>query len=505
MYSVFDEGPFPACPAQFNLAAYVLARAGDLPEKDALVLSGPEGNVSWTYAALQRAVLGTATGLLRAGLQDGDRLLIRLGNSVDFPIVFLGAIAAGIVPVPTSSQLTAPEVDAQIDILQPTAILHAPQVACPAHSNIIPVQDAQHWRGFKPATPAPGDPNRLAYIVFTSGTAAEPKAVAHAHRAIWARRMMIDDWASLRESDRLMHAGAFNWTYTLGTGLLDPWVSGATALIPQEGVKPDELMTLLGRTNATIFASSPGVYRKVLKQLDKIDLPHLRHGLSAGEKLAPETAARWRTATGTEIFEAYGLSECSTFISGAPGRPATPDALGRPQRGRRVALMDKTGPVPLGAPGTIALHKDDPGLMLGYLNAPAETAARFHGDWFLTGDQAIADNQFQLTYLGRSDDLINAGGLRVSPLEIEKVLLEVPGVTGAAAVEARLRSDTSVIAAFYTAPTPVDDSTFEGYVTQKLARFKHPRLYIHLADLPTGANGKIMRRRLRARFEDQDD
>jgi acyl-coenzyme A synthetase/AMP-(fatty) acid ligase len=114
------------------------------------------------------------------------------------------------------------------------------------------------------------------------------------------------------------------------------------------------------------------------------------------------------------------MSEVSTFISASPARPAPPGASGYPQPGRRVAVLDADGaPVPRGAPGTLAVHRDDPGLFLGYLNQPEDTAARFAGDWFLTGDTVSMADDGAITYLGRDDDMMNAGGYRVSPLEVE--------------------------------------------------------------------------------------
>ncbi|MFK7870433.1 MAG: class I adenylate-forming enzyme family protein [Roseobacter sp.] len=505
MLSVFDQGAHAPCPSPFNLTEYVLGAANSPDAATALRLVGADSAEVWTYGALRRAVFGTASGLLGHGLRAGDILLMRVGNSVDFPILFLAAIAVGVVPVPTSAQLTEREVARQIEVLAPKAIVRAPGIACPPTANTIALDTARGWRDSPAAAPVKGEADRLAYIVFTSGTSGTPRAVAHAHRAVWARRMMIDDWAGLRATDRLMHAGAFNWTYTLGTGLLDPWTCGATAIIPQEGTPTRALMPLLAREKATVFAAAPGVYRQMLRDTPEARLPDLRHGLSAGEKLATSLAERWQAVTRTPIFEAYGMSECSTFISSSPDRPARPNALGQPQRGRKLAVVDARGPVALGMPGTIAVHQSDPGLMLGYLGDKEATQARFQGEWFLTGDQAVADNAFHITYLGRDDDMINAGGLRVSPIEIESVLNAHPCITASAAVEARISDDTAVIALYYTAAAKVDETALHGYVSDKLARYKQPRLYFHLAELPAGANGKIHRRVLRDRSKAEND
>jgi acyl-coenzyme A synthetase/AMP-(fatty) acid ligase len=506
MTAIFDQGPPTPCPAPFNLAAHALARAHDRREKVALAILRASGAERWSYARLEAAVRGTGTGLLAQGLVPGDRVLMRLGNTVEFPIAYLGAIAVGLVPIPTSSQLTAPEVTGIIGTTAPRLILRGAGVACPETE--IPVLDEaalDAMRALPPADYHMGDPDRLAYIIYTSGTSGTPRAVCHAHRAIWARQMMYDGWYGLCEDDRLCHAGAFNWTFTLGTGLMDPWTMGATALIPAPDAAAEQLPLLLRRHDATIFAAAPGVYRKMLKPEGALSLPRLRHGLAAGEKLSEAIRDRWKAATGTAIHEAYGMSECSTFISGSPARPAPPGTLGRPQAGRRVAIMGERGPVAHGAEGTIAVHRSDPGLMLGYMGAPEATAAKFNGDWFLTGDQGAMAEDGAITYLGRADDMMNAGGYRVSPLEVEAVLATCPGVTQVAVTDIAVKEDARVIMAFYTGPAPLDPATLDAHARARLAGYKCPRGFFHVKSLPTGANGKLLRRALRPIYEALDD
>lgn len=504
MLSVFDQGPWPDCPAPFNFAAHVLRRTGDLPDKIALAVLGPARAERWSYAKLEAAVRGTGTGLLHAGLEPGDIVLMRLGNTVEFPIAYLGAIAAGLVPVPTSSQLTAPEVARMIETLRPAAILRAEGVACPKAPGTPMIDEAalEAMRDLPPCAYQMGAPDRLAYIVYTSGTSGKPRAVCHAHRAIWARGMMHEGWYGLTESDRLCHAGAFNWTYTLGTGLMDPWSAGATALIPAPGTDPAQLPLLLKRHDATIFAAAPGVYRKILTQGARIDLPKLRHGLSAGEKLSETIRSAWNEATGTRLYEAFGMSECSTFISAAPGRPARPGTLGAPQQGRRVAIVDDSGqPVPLGEDGTIAVSRRDPGLMLGYYGAEAETEARFRGEWFLTGDHGAMGEDFQIEYHARVDDMMNAGGYRVSPLEVEAALHDFPGLTEIGVTDIEVKADARLIGAFYVSPEPLDEAALAAYAAERLARYKQPRLWMRIEALPRNPNGKIQRQALKPIWE----
>jgi acyl-coenzyme A synthetase/AMP-(fatty) acid ligase len=427
---------------------------------------------------------------------------MRLGNTPDFPIAYLGAIAAGLVPVPTAAALTAPEVGKIIAALEPSAILCDPSIACPAYERTVTLDALRGMRDLPAADWHRGDPERLAYIIYTSGTSGRPSAVMHAHRAITARRMMFQGWYGLSDEDRLLHAGAFNWTYTLGTGLMDPWTCGATALIPAPGSVPADLPKLLQEHGATIFAAAPGVYRQMLKHRDSVDLPRLRHGLSAGEKLPDALRKDFRQTYGKEIYEAYGMSECSTFISGSPARPAGPGTLGQPQEGRRVSIRAEGAPAGIGEAGTIAVHHSDPGLMLGYFEDPEATRERFEGDWFLTGDQGVMDENGQITYLGRADDMMNAGGFRVSPLEVEAALLEFEGIEAVGCAEVEVRPDVTLIGAFYTGPKALDDRVLADFASQRLARYKQPRLFIHCDALPANSNGKLQRPALRRYYKE---
>ena len=485
----------------FNLAQHVLRAGLATPDKVALSLLSVDTSEDWSFDRLTRAVRGTGTGLRAVGLAPGDVVLMRLGNTPDFPIAYLGALAAGLVPVPTATALTEGEVARLLPDLRPAAILHDPDVPCPPHPSRIDVDDLRAMQALPPVDWHLGDPDRLGYIIYTSGTSGRPTAVMHAHRAILARQMMFDGWYGLRPEDRMLHAGAFNWTFTLGTGLMDPWTMGATALIPAPGTQAADLPELMARHGATLFAAAPGVYRQMLKGRDHLALPALRHGLSAGEKLNPVVRDAWTAATGTPVYEAFGMSECSTFISGCPDHPATPGALGRAQAGRQVAILTETGPAATGEVGTIAIHRSDPGLMLGYLNAPQETAARYLGDWFLTGDQGEMLETGQIRYLGRDDDMMNAGGFRVSPIEVETALAAHPGITQVGAATVEVKPDTYVIAAFYCGPEEVNTTELADFASSRLARYKQPRAFVHLDSLPMGANGKLLRRALPALFE----
>lgn len=500
--AIFDEGPQAPPPANFNMAAHVLRHAADLPDKPALELLNPGKPAQiWTYRDIANAVRGLATGLLNRGLVPGDHILMRLGNSVDFPIAYLACITAGLIPIPTSSQLTSREITKISDETDPKLIIADQGIDLPEHSAPILHADTLPSLYKLPAAPFNmGDPNRAAYMIYTSGTSGIPRAVIHAHRAIWAREMMHDGWYGLGQNDRLMHAGAFNWTYTLGTGLMDPWSAGATALIAMEGTETGALASLLVDHKASIFAAAPGVYRQLLKQ-NIPQMPHLRHGLSAGEKLSPAIRDAWSAATNTRAFEAFGMSECSTFISANPSRPAPEGALGYPQKGRRVAILGENGPVERGAAGILAISARDNGLMLGYFGAPEATAEKFHetesDTWFETGDSAMMAEDGAITYLGRADDMMNAGGFRVSPIEVESVYNAHKSIHESAAVALTVKANTTVICLYYTADAPLAEALLVDIAADTLARYKQPRKFIHVANLPKNANGKLLRKSLR--------
>jgi acyl-coenzyme A synthetase/AMP-(fatty) acid ligase len=315
---------------------------------------------------------------------------------------------------------------------------------------------------------------------------------------------MYQGWYGIGAGDRMLHAGAFNWTFTLGTGLTDPWANGATAII-YTGEKDASLWPrLIKQTGATLFAAVPGLYRQILKYGDpaRDSLGALRHGLMAGETPPPDLFDEWKERTGRDIYEALGMSEISTYISTSPSVPRKPGTIGKPQPGRRIAILGLEAgadPLPEGEAGLLAVHRSDPGLMLGYWNRPEEEAAVYRGDWFVGGDIATMDGDGYVAHHGRANDLMKALGYRVSPLEVEAVLLQHPAVAEVACAEARVRDDVSVIAAFIVphAGAHPTSAEIEAFAAARLAAYKRPRAVLFVDALPRTANGKVMRARLK--------
>ncbi len=502
MPDTLPDGALPPCPQPFNLAAYVLEAGLACPDKIALTTIRAESHEDWTHARLRRTVLGVATGFLGIGLRPGDRVLLRTANPGGFAVSFLGALAVGLVPVPTSPQLTRPEIARIAAEIGPRLIVEGAGAAMPLAPPcpVITCDDLHALASLPPARFEIGDAERPAYIIYTSGASGRPRAVVHAHRAVWARRMMWQGWYGLRPDDRLFHAGALNWTYTLGTGLLDPLAIGATALLPGRDLPQSLLAQKLRQHRATIFAAAPGVYRQMLRGGLGGPLPDLRHGLSAGEAMAAATREGWREATGTAVHEAFGMTECSTFLSGSPDRPAPAGGAGFAQKGRRIAVLGANGqPVPTGAPGILAVHRSDPGLFLSYLDDVGETISAFSGDWFLTGDMVSVNEAGTFTHHGRADDMMNAGGFRVFPTEVEAAMQGCADIGDCAVVAVAPKPDVTVIALAHTGPA--NPSALAAHAKAHLARYKQPRLFRQVASLPRTANGKINRTALRALLE----
>ena len=525
--------PFPpwswSIPERFNIGVACTDAHLGTPVADRvamLVDDASLGSRSLTYAVLAERTSRFAGCLRALGIAPGERLLVRLPNCLEYPTVFLGALKAGVVPVPSSTLLTREEVlylmrDAgAVVVVTDRASLaalgdglddlghvrHALLVGSDgdAPRTRLAVHDLeQAIAGASDAAPHPTRAEDPAYLVYTSGTSGHPKGVLHAHRALLGRQPSSEYWFDFRpEGDRVLHAGRLNWTYVLGTGMMDPLYRGHTAVLAEGPSDARRWLELLARHAATTFIAVPTIYRQILQKTDAIraDVPALRHCMCAGEPLPPEVLTAWRARFGLDMYEALGMTECSYYLCQTRSRPIRPGSVGFAQPGHAVRLLDPEAlsDVPVGAEGMLCIPSDDPGLMLGYWQQPAETAAMFRDGWFLTGDFARQDADGYLWFVGRRDDLINSFGYRVSPHEVERVLTEHPAVLDAAAVGEEVGPGKIVVAA-WVVPRPqsgLDADALLAYGRSRLAAYKAPRI-VHMVDhLPRTRNGKLLRRAL---------
>lgn len=501
-------------PARFNAARYGLAENARLrPDKTALVMVGADTVARITFGEADRVVRAIAAGLLGLGLRPGDRVMIRMGNEADYVLVYFGALAAGLVALPSSPQLTEGEAAFLMENAGAAAVVvgRSCTVAPEALGGRL-LLDSDRIAVLKAGAPLPAYADTAAddpaMLIYTSGTTSRPKGVLHAHRAAYGRRPMVEHWIGLTESDVMLHAGTMNWTYTLGVGLSDPWSVGATSVLYNGPRDPGVWPRLVAQYRATIFAAVPTLYRQILKygDLPAHDLSSLRHGCTAGEPLSVDLLDAWTAATGKPLYEALGMSEISTYVSSGPTTPVRPGSPGRPQPGRRVAILPVEGepvPLPPGESGLLAVHRSEPGLMLGYWNRPEEEAEVMRGDWFVGGDLARLDSDGYLWFDGRNNDLMKAMGFRVSPNEVEVVLGAHPSVAEVGVAELPVRADVSVICGFVVLQPGAepDAAGLLAWCAERLAAYKRPREIRFLETLPRTPNGKVQRKRLAATVE----
>jgi acetyl-CoA synthetase len=521
-------------PGHFNIGVACSDTHLNTPKANELAMIVEDdafGTSSITFAELAQRTDAFAQVLRNLGVQVGDRVLIRLPNSLDYPIAFLGAMKMGAISVPTSTLLTAEEVAylakdsgavvlvtdaaawdvmatqitqnaADIVNLKHVLLTQAEQAFLP--SATLHVQKLEECMcsidQVEPAYATKSDDP--AYLVYTSGTTGYPKGVLHAHRALLGRQPAAQYWFNYSQQvqDRIMHSGKFNWTYVLGTGLMDPLYLGKTVIVHEGKNDAQKWLELIQKHQATIFIGVPTIYRQLIQKTTatQADIPSLRHYMSAGEHLSDEVLSQWRGRFGLDIYEAVGMSEFSYYLSQSKYRPIRAGSAGFPQPGHDIQLLnpDTMQPVAVGEEGMICVKDNDPGLFLRYWNLDEETAKYKHDGYFFTGDYAKYDADGYIWFLGRKDDIIKSFGYRVSPYEIERVYKGHPAVADCAAVGEELEKD-KLLVVIYVIPKPdetVSPDELLAYGKQHLAAYKSPKTVYLAKDFPRTKNGKILRK-----------
>lgn len=488
------------------------------------------GTSTITFAELARKTDQFAQVLRNLNVQVGDRVLIRLPNSLDYPIAFLGAMKMGAISVPTSTLLTAEEVaylakDSGASVLVTDAkawvgmeqqlvedlpampnlkhilLSQANHVESHSQLNVLSLESAlndthQYDAAYKSESDEP------AYLVYTSGTTGYPKGVLHAHRALLGRQPAAQYWFNYDDSlnDRIMHSGKFNWTYVLGSGLMDPLYLGKTVIVHEGKNDAQVWLSLIQKHQATIFIGVPTIYRQILQKTEATqqDLPSLRHYMSAGEHLSDEVLSQWHVRFGLDIYEAVGMSEFSYYLSQSKFRPIRPGSAGFPQPGHDIKLLDPETlkEVSVGVEGMISVPLNDPGIFLNYWNLDDETAKYKHDGYFFTGDYAKYDADGYIWFLGRKDDIIKSFGYRVSPYEIERVYKGHPDVADCAAVGEEIEKDKLLVVIYVILKADALTSPDEllAFGKQHLATYKTPKTVYLAKDFPRTKNGKILRK-----------
>ena len=518
-------------PKEFNIGSACSDRQLNLNNGNNIAMVVEDdvfGSSQITYQQLSKKTNQFSELIKRLNLIPHSRVLIRIPNCLNYPISFLGAIKSGHIAVPTSTLLTAKEIiylakDSKASVLVTdfqtwedlipmideltcleTVFISGKYLQEAMIGNISVKELDTELESVKifsnnPTTLA-DDP---AYLVYTSGTTGYPKGVLHAHRALLGREPASKYWFNFSDSkDRILHTGKFNWTYALGSALMDPLYHGKTVIVYEGKNDPSVWLNLIKKHKATIFVGVPSIYRQILQKTQgvKKDVATLKHCMSAGEHLSDEIFDQWTARFDLNIYEAVGMSEFSYYISQSIYSPIRPGSAGFPQPGHNIQLLDidTLKPVKTGDEGMICIPNDDPGLFIKYWNLEKETEKHKHSGWFFTGDYARYDRDGYLWFLGRKDDIIKSFGYRVSPYEIERIFKSHPEVSDCAAIGEAVGQDKILVVVYLilNENSQINPNDLILYGRKNLATYKSPKIAYIVNSLPRTKNGKILRKEI---------
>src|SRR5450631_779536 len=469
-----------------------------------------------SYADLARRSNQVANFLAAHGVAAGDRVLIMLGNVVALWETMLAAMKLGAVMIPATTLLQRADLEDRLARGRVRAIVADRSLTehfaglQGAPLRIAVGGSEPGWIDFADSDAAdctlelraPTPPDTLMLLYFTSGTTAKPKLVAHSHSSYPVGHLSTAYWIGLRRGDVHLNLSSPGWAKHAWSCFFAPWNAEATVLAYQfERFSAAALLDTLVRCRVTTFCAPPTVWRMLIQEnLGRWPVV-LREVAGAGEPLNPEVIERVRAAWGLTIRDGFGQTETTAQVGNPPGHKLKPGSMGRPLPGYAVALVAADGTV--GDEGEICLDltQRPVGLMQGYQDDPEMTDAVMRDGYYHTGDVASRDADGYLTYVGRLDDVFKSSDYRISPFELESVLIEHPAVAEAAVVPSPDALRLSVPKAFVvlTAGATADAVTARSileYVRERVSPFKRIRR-LEFASLPKTISGKIRRVDLR--------
>ena len=492
----------------------VVAAGNGTPALRVVDDSGADQSLAFCELAQRSAQV--ASFFAAEGLRAGDRLLIMLPNCVPLWETMLAAIRLGAVMIPATTLLEREDLRDRLERGQVKAIVTDAGLAgrfagLPGAPLRIAVgRDVEGWVAYDRSRSAAGQfvaqaPTRaedLLLLYFTSGTTARPKVVAHTQASYPIGHLSTMYWLGLKPGDVHLNLSSPGWAKHAWSSLFAPWNAAATVLAYHyERFDARALLGQLARCRVTSFCAPPTVWRMLIQQDLRASRVTLREATSAGEPLNPEVIARVREAWGITIRDGYGQTETTAQVGNSPGQPLKPGSMGRPLPGYRIVLLDAAGRVSEEGEICIDLAQRPLGLMQGYLDDPARNASAMGDGYYHTGDVASRDADGYLTYVGRMDDVFKSSDYRVSPFELESVLIEHPAVAEAAVVPSPDALRLSVPKAFVAlaancSPDADTARSILTHVRERVSPFKRIRR-LEFAALPKTISGKIRRVELR--------
>jgi benzoate-CoA ligase len=501
-------------PERFNAAAHLLALNAGRASKLAYI----DDTQRLSYGELAERVRRCAAGLLALGLRREERVLMVTHDSVDFPVAFLGALYAGIVPVPVNTLLTSDDYAFMLQHCGARALLVSRplwpslQAALAVASMPVlvsgegpPLEGTLPFTSLLSASPLPAPADTLAddfgFWLYSSGSTGRPKGTVHTHANLyWTAALYGTPVLGLRENDIGFSAAKLFFAYGLGNALTFPMSVGATTVLMAERPTPAAVFKRWTEQGVTVFFGAPTGYAGMLASPD---LParaqvKLRLCSSAGEALPSEIGERFTAHFGCEIVDGLGSTEMlHIFLSNRPG-DVQYGSTGKVVPGYRLKLVNEEGAE--AAPGEIGdLYVSGPSSALLYWAQREKSRATFQGEWTKTGDKYSTDARGCYVYAGRSDDMLKVSGVYVSPFEVEATLMQHPAVLECAVIGV-VDADglTKTKACVVRKPGQhVSEEELKAFVKERLAAYKYPRFIEFIDELPKTATGKIQRFRLR--------
>src|SRR6201994_534391 len=513
-------------PVPFNWALdwfdAELARDPQSRDRPALwiVDAGSHRETKLSFAVLSRRSNQVANFLRAQGLKRGDHLLLLLGNVVPLWETMLAAIKLGVVVIPATTLLTPDELQDRLDRGRARAVvatqdqvgkfanLRADKLARivvgrgAAAVGVLPFNQAtEASEAFAPDGATNADDPMLLY--FTSGTTAKPKLVRHSMRSYPVGALSTMFWLGLQPGDVHLNISSPGWAKHAWSCFFAPWNAGATIfIVNQPRFEAKQFLATIGRCGVTTLCAPPTVWRLFIQERLADFKVSLREVCGAGEPLNPEVIDQVRAAWGLTIRDGYGQTETTALAGNSPGQKVKVGSMGRPLPGYRVVLQDADGHMAKEGEVTLVLGADRPaGLMQGYQGEDGKLSGA-DGDHYRSGDVVFVDDEGYFTFVGRSDDVFKSSDYRISPFELESILIEHECVAEAAVVPSPDPIRLAIPKAYVLCTAGVERSpetalSIFKHLHTRLAPFKRIRKIELVTELPKTISGKIRRVQLR--------